>query len=83
MEQVLASDWGRLFQNWTEAVAQADERGFPWVGEMQAAFKRNVPAMLKQGTQVLGTCIKEAPETQTRKRRQRLTQLQDAPPGQR
>jgi hypothetical protein len=80
MEQVLASDWGRLFQNWREAVERSDERGFPWVGEMQPDFQRNVSAMLRQGTKVLGTCIREAPEAQTKRRRQRLTQLQDSPP---
>jgi uncharacterized protein (DUF362 family) len=83
MEDVLASDWGRLFQNWNEAVARADGRGFPWVGETQPDFQRNVSAMLKQGTKVLGTCIREAPETQTKKRRQRLTQLEESPPGDR
>ena len=72
MEQVLASDWGRLFQNWTEAVEKADENGFPWVGEVVPEFKQNVSAMLKQGTQVLTTCIKEAPETQTKRRRRKM-----------
>ena len=72
MEQVLASDWGRLFQNWTEAVEKADENGFPWVGETVPDFQRNVSAMLKQGTQILTTCVKEAPETQTKRRRRKM-----------
>jgi uncharacterized protein (DUF362 family) len=72
MDRALASPWGRLFQNWTEAVGRSDARGFPWVGEAQPEFKRNLSAMLKQGSQVLGTCIKEAPEAQTRRRRKHL-----------
>ena len=77
MEKALASDWGRLFQNWTEAVEKANGQGFPFVGEVQPEFQRNLSAMLKQGAQILGTCIKEAPETQTKKRREKLIQLKD------
>lgn len=71
MRQALASPWGRLFQNWREAVAQADDDGFPWVGEAQPDFQRDVAAMLRQGGRVLGTCVREAPEAQAGRRRLR------------
>jgi len=60
MEKCLNSQWGRLFQNWSEM--KADENGFPKVGESNAAFHRTVFGLLKQSMKIFGSCIKEAPE---------------------
>jgi len=68
MRECLESEWGRLFQNWQEAVASANDAGFPVVGERAPHFHRNLSAMLKQGVKVLGTCIAEAPEVAARRR---------------
>jgi len=64
MEHCLASDWGRLFQNWGE-VAETPE-GFPEVGTEKAKFQKNVLAMVKQGAKCLGSSILEAPEISTK-----------------
>jgi uncharacterized protein (DUF362 family) len=70
MGRCLRSDWGRLFQNWGQV--KATEEGFPEVGTDRPRFHRNFSAMLLQGLKVLGTCILEAPEVATRRRRKKL-----------
>lgn len=67
MQACLASDWGRLFQNWGRV--PETEQGFSGVGEQQPKFLRNTGAMMKQAVKVLGTCIAEAPEIAARRRR--------------
>jgi uncharacterized protein (DUF362 family) len=66
MAQVLASDWGRLFQNWEHVVADAD--GYPDVGQQPAGVTRLGPHALRKSVGILGTCIKEAPEFASRRR---------------
>jgi uncharacterized protein (DUF362 family) len=66
-KQVLASPWGRLFQNW-ERLTPTDE-GFDDVGEEPADAPRAGARALAQSVGILGTCIKEAPEFATRRRR--------------
>ncbi|MCX7014537.1 MAG: DUF362 domain-containing protein [Candidatus Sumerlaeota bacterium] len=68
MRECLASDWGRLFQNWGRV--KATEAGFPEVGEATPEFHRNLSAMLKQAAKVLGTCIVQAPEIKRRRKKQ-------------
>ena len=67
MAQVLASEWGRLFQNWDQVVADAD--GYPDVGRQPAGVTRLGAHALRKSLAVLGTCIKEAPEFESRRRR--------------
>jgi uncharacterized protein (DUF362 family) len=66
MAACLESEWGRLFQNW-EGVTRTAE-GYTNLGETSAEFHRNTAQMLAQSVQILGTCIKEAPERDARKR---------------
>jgi hypothetical protein len=65
MQHSLNSDWGRLFQNWGRF--EATSQGFEEVGSARPRFHRNVSAMLAQGFKILGTCLAEAPELNTRK----------------
>ena len=68
MKQVLASPWGRLFQNWERLTSDAD--GFPDVGDEPATAPRARHARRSaQSVGILGTCIKEAPEFASRRRR--------------
>jgi hypothetical protein len=69
VHEALASEWGRLFHNWDRVLA--DEKGFPDVGKAPAQFVRGTGDLLKIGTGVLGTAIKEAPEVAARLRRRR------------
>jgi uncharacterized protein (DUF362 family) len=64
---VLASPWGRLFQNWERV--SGDEHGFPDVGEAPASVQRVGARALAQSVGILGTCIREAPEFSSRRRR--------------
>jgi hypothetical protein len=66
-KQVLASPWGRLFQNWEQLAANDD--GFPDVGTEPATAPRAGARALAQSVGILGTCIKEAPEFASRRRR--------------
>jgi uncharacterized protein (DUF362 family) len=66
-KQVLASPWGRLFQNW-ERLSPTDA-GFSDVGLEPANAPRAGARALAQSIGILGTCIKEAPEFASRRRR--------------
>ena len=65
MENVLNSEWGRLFQNWGHVTTT--DHGFTDIGPAAPDFHRNVSAMFGQGLKVLGTCITEAPELHARR----------------
>jgi len=67
MEACLDTDWGRLFQNWGRV--EATPEGFADVGRATPRFHRNLSAMMAQGMRILGTCIAEAPEWASRRRR--------------
>ena len=67
MAECLESDWGRLFQNWDDVTRTA--QGYTDLGTTSAEFHRNTAQMLAQSVQVLGTCIKEAPERDARTRK--------------
>ena len=67
MTEVLDSPWGRLFQNWETLTPDAD--GFPTVGDAPAQAPRLGLKALGQSVGILGTCIKEAPEFASRRRR--------------
>jgi len=66
MAECLESDWGRLFQNWEKATRTA--QGYTDIGAMSPEFHHNTMEMLAQSVKILGTCIKEAPERDARKR---------------
>jgi hypothetical protein len=66
MQEVLASDWGRLFQNWEKV--QPDERGYPHVGDEPATLHKSGWSAFAESLKILGTCMKEAPEFAARRR---------------
>jgi hypothetical protein len=69
MADVLSSEWGRLFQNWTEASAKADGQGYPDVGQAPAMVVRQGGKAFTRSFGVLGTCVVEAPEFANKKRK--------------
>jgi hypothetical protein len=66
MAQVLASPWGRLFENWERLTPDAD--GFPDVGAAPAVAPRAGFRAFRQSLGILGTCLVEAPEFASRRR---------------
>jgi uncharacterized protein (DUF362 family) len=70
MEAALQSEWGRLFRNWEQL--EADERGYPEVGEGAAPFDRAGLHSLLESFRILATCIREAPEFAARRRRRAI-----------
>jgi hypothetical protein len=67
MRTALASDWGKLFQNWETLTP--DARGFPQVGDAPAELKTTGAAAFARSLGILGTCVREAPEFAARRRR--------------
>jgi hypothetical protein len=65
--KVLGSEWGRLFNNWEEV--QPTEAGYPIVGPESPTLVRSTSKLLALAMRILITCIREAPEVATRKRR--------------
>ena len=71
MQQVLASPWGRLFRNWEQLTPDAN--GFPQVGEGAPEITLTGGKALIRSLGILGTCIAQAPEFVTRRRRTQPT----------
>jgi hypothetical protein len=67
MKQVLASPWGRLFQNWERLTPTTD--GFPEVGEEPTDAPHAGRRAFARSFGILGTCVREAPEFASRRRR--------------
>ena len=67
MDRVLASPWGRLFRHWERV--ESDGRGYPVVPEEGARIERTGLKALARSAGILATCIKEAPEIASRRRR--------------
>jgi hypothetical protein len=67
MQQVLDSDWGRLFRNWETLTPTED--GFASVGAEGAQIQRVGLRAFTKSLGILGTCIREAPEFRNRKRK--------------
>lgn len=68
--EAMASDWGRLFQNWERLTP--DDRGFPSLGEGVPRLQRSGVKALVTSLGILGTCIREAPEFASRRRRAKI-----------
>jgi len=68
MKQALESPWGRLFENWETLTPDAN--GFPQLGDEPAAVTRTGMRAFAQSIGILGTCLREAPEFASRRRRQ-------------
>jgi hypothetical protein len=67
METALRSEWGRLFRNW-ESV-KSDANGYPDIGQEGVELQRVGLKALLTSVGILGTCIKEAPEFSTKRRK--------------
>ena len=67
MRAALASEWGRLFQNWEKLTP--DAQGFPDVGVASAEFQRTGLRAFAESMKILATCVREAPENAARRRR--------------
>ncbi len=70
VDNVFRSDWGRLFHNWESLTP--NDRGWRDVGAQPPGVVRSVASLLGTGLKVLWTCIREAPEFATRRRRKAL-----------
>jgi uncharacterized protein (DUF362 family) len=63
--QILGSDWGRLFENWTQKVLPPGDLTIPgWkdVGERPAKLDRSVLKHMAEAIRILGMTIAESPE---------------------
>tara|TARA_Y100001949_G_scaffold169779_1_gene170155 strand:- start:418 stop:1752 length:1335 start_codon:yes stop_codon:yes gene_type:complete len=67
MREVLTSNWGRLFRGWERAVA--DETGYCVNDALPAELHRSGFRALLTSFGILATCLKEAPEFSSRRRR--------------
>jgi uncharacterized protein (DUF362 family) len=67
MKTAMASVWGLLFRNWESLVP--DEIGFPDVGEEETELKRTGLGALWRSFGILASCIREAPEFLTLRKR--------------
>ena len=68
MRDVLGSEWGRLFRNWERLVSTDD--GFDTVGDAAAEIRRTGFNAFRRSLGVLVSCIREAPEFLTLRKRQ-------------
>ena len=67
VQQVLHSEWGRLFQNF-ESV-KADDAGYPDVGVEAPGLMRGMFKLMGMSLRILLTCLREAPELAVHRRR--------------
>jgi hypothetical protein len=73
IREILKSDWGRLFHNWEKKALPPDDLSIPgWtdVGAEPAKLDRQTSHLMGKALRVLGTCVKEAPEFDAKRRRQ-------------
>lgn len=61
VEQILRSEWGRLFHNWDKV--KPDENGWQEVGTEPAKLDRSTLQLVTRAMRILGTCVTQAPET--------------------
>jgi uncharacterized protein (DUF362 family) len=66
MDNVLSSDWGRLFRNWEHLTP--DARGFPEIPDSGATVERTGIKAFARSMGILAMCVKEAPEFASRRR---------------
>jgi len=67
MAAVLQSPWGRLFRHWERVTP--DARGYSAIPEEGATIKRTGLRALVKSIGILATCVREAPEFASRRRR--------------
>jgi uncharacterized protein (DUF362 family) len=72
VQEILASEWGRLFHHWDELALPADDLETPGWAELPdapAELTSESWSSFKESLRILGMCIREAPEFAARKRR--------------
>jgi hypothetical protein len=67
VQQAMSSAWGRLFHNWE--TTHSDGRGYPEIAESKGSVVRSTWGLLGLSLDILKTCIREAPEIASRRRR--------------
>ncbi len=75
MHDVLASEWGRLFRNWEQVTP--DARGYPAIPAEAAEIERTGLKAFNRSLGILATCVKEAPEFASRRRRRHAEEIKD------
>jgi len=71
IQDILHSEWGRLFRNWESLTIPPDDltaTGWPTVGLDPAELKRESMKYFLKSLRILGLCIREAPEFAAKKR---------------
>jgi uncharacterized protein (DUF362 family) len=71
VQNILHSDWGRLFHNWEQLEIPPDDltrAGWDDVGADPMELKPETMKLIRKSMQLLGTCMREAPEFAARKR---------------
>ena len=71
IQDILHSEWGRLFRNWESLTIPPDDltaTGWPTVGVDPAELKRESMKYFLKSLRILGLCIREAPEFAAKKR---------------
>lgn len=72
IREILKSEWGRLFNNWEKLQIAPNDLTVPgWanVGDEPAHLDRQTARLIGKAMRVLGTCVKEAPEFDAKRRR--------------
>ena len=69
IQDVLSSDWGKLFANWGKVQADAEGKGFPDVGQASPELVRIGLSHFLQGLKLIGGAVAESPEVGAWKRR--------------
>jgi len=72
VHDILHSDWGRLFHNWEQLEIAADDlarAGWDDVGADPMEMKPETLKLMRKSINLLGTCMREAPEFAAKKRR--------------
>jgi uncharacterized protein (DUF362 family) len=76
IEEILQSDWGRLFANWEKLELPPDDldiAGWKELGEAAKELHPKSSKLIMQSLRLLGTCLKEAPEFEAKKRLKKST----------
>ena len=71
VNEILHSEWGRLFHNWADVAIPADDlvaKGWDRVGDVPMELTPEALKLIGKSMQLLGTCVKEAPEFEARRR---------------
>jgi len=68
-KECLSSEWGRLFENWEEVQAQANDLGFPAVGERVHRLTHGGSKGLRKSLNILRTCVTQNPDVGAKRRR--------------